>query len=201
MAKYHFISSEPKTLDEQIEIWKDIPDYEGVYQASTFGRIQSLTKIRFCGPGNCATLRPGRILKLDLSNKGYYRALLQNGVGTRKRVGVHRLVLETFVGPCPEGMECCHIDGNPSNNKLENLKWGTHLENMRDRDRHGTKAEGERIGTSKLKKEEVKTIKRLLKENEGIYGTYAKLARMFNVNITIICDIRDKRWWKHIPDE
>jgi hypothetical protein len=53
---------------------------------------------------------------------------------------VHRLVLEAFVGPCPEGMECRHLDGDPANNRLENLRWGTHRENAADQVRHGTAA-------------------------------------------------------------
>ncbi len=50
---------------------------------------------------------------------------------------VHRLVLEAFVGPCPPGMQCRHLDGNPANNRLENLAWGTHAENAADKIRHG----------------------------------------------------------------
>ncbi len=58
--------------------------------------------------------------------------------GTKKQVYVHQLVLGAFVGPCPIGMECRHLDGNPSNNFLSNLRWGTHLENMEDMRRHGS---------------------------------------------------------------
>jgi HNH endonuclease len=51
---------------------------------------------------------------------------------------VHILVLEAFVGPCPEGLECRHLDGNPGNNRLDNLCWGTRKENYDDSVRHGT---------------------------------------------------------------
>lgn len=51
---------------------------------------------------------------------------------------LHRLILETFKGSCPEGMECCHEDGNKSNCRLSNLYWGTRLENIQDAIRHGT---------------------------------------------------------------
>jgi hypothetical protein len=51
---------------------------------------------------------------------------------------VHRLVLKAFVGPCPEGMEGCHWDGDACNNKLDNLRWATHAENVEDSIRHGT---------------------------------------------------------------
>jgi hypothetical protein len=51
---------------------------------------------------------------------------------------VHTLVLEAFVGPCLPGMECCHRDGNPANNRLDNLRWDTRAANRRDMLRHGT---------------------------------------------------------------
>lgn len=51
---------------------------------------------------------------------------------------VHRLVLEAFVGPCPEGMEGCHGDGDPTNNSLGNLRWDTATSNQLDKVRHGT---------------------------------------------------------------
>lgn len=57
---------------------------------------------------------------------------------------VHRLVLETFAGPCPPDMECRHLDGNRSNNALSNLRWGTKLENEADKDRHGKRPRGRR---------------------------------------------------------
>jgi len=51
---------------------------------------------------------------------------------------VHRLVLETYVSPCPQGMQCRHLNGNKQDNRLENLKWGTGSENAQDAVRHGT---------------------------------------------------------------
>lgn len=65
-------------------------------------------------------------------------------MGKRPRVYVgshqfiHRLVLMTFVGPCPEGMEACHLDGDVLNNGVENLRWDTHESNMGDKKEHGT---------------------------------------------------------------
>lgn len=55
---------------------------------------------------------------------------------------VHRMVLETFVGPCPDGMLGCHNDGNTANNRRTNLRWDTPAANMADKDRHGTARRG-----------------------------------------------------------
>jgi hypothetical protein len=59
-------------------------------------------------------------------------------LGRKDQRYIHRLVLEAFVGPCPDGMECRHLDGNPGNNRLDNLAWGTRAENQADSIRHET---------------------------------------------------------------
>lgn len=63
-------------------------------------------------------------------------------IGNRFYKNLHRLVLETFIGPCPKGMECRHLDGNPENNNIKNLCWGTHSENMKDMFKHGRSNKG-----------------------------------------------------------
>jgi hypothetical protein len=78
---------------------------------------------------------------------------------------VHRLVLAAFVGPCPSAHECCHRNGNPSDNRLENLYWGTRSQNMADSKRHGTIARGERHGQSKLNQIKVAAARVLLANN------------------------------------
>ncbi len=63
---------------------------------------------------------------------------------------VHTLVAEAFIGPVPEGCETRHLDGNPSNNRADNLKYGTKKENMADREAHGRTRRGELGGNAKL---------------------------------------------------
>ena len=63
---------------------------------------------------------------------------------------VHRLVLETFCGPCPPGQECLHGDGDRANAAVANLRWGTRKENIEDAMRHGTATVGARNGAAKL---------------------------------------------------
>ncbi len=64
---------------------------------------------------------------------GYPRVNL----GGRTRL-IHQLVLEAFVGPRPEGLVTRHLNGNPRDNRLANLRWGTHQENSADAMLHGT---------------------------------------------------------------
>ena len=68
---------------------------------------------------------------------GHVLVSLQSGYKVRTKKLVHRLVLETFVGPCPDGMETRHLNGDPSDNRLANLAWGTPKENHTDKVRHG----------------------------------------------------------------
>lgn len=116
--------------------WRAIPGWEGFYEASSDGQIRSMDR---SAPG-----RPGvtmhwksRILSQSLTRDGYPQVwLCRNNKRTTSRVS--RLVATTFHGPCPEGMECRHLDGNKLNNTPENLAWGTRSENTYDRIAHGT---------------------------------------------------------------
>jgi len=111
------------------ESWLPVVGWEGLYQVSDWGRVRSLM------PGSRA--KDG-LLKPQAHPSGHLHVSLyghsKNGT-TRK---VHHLVLEAFDRPCPEGMECRHLDGNPTNNVLSNLVWGTRAENVHDSLRHGT---------------------------------------------------------------
>lgn len=117
-----------------MEIWKDIPDYEGRYQVSNMGRVKSLKrKVRsvnwYSGKEFFRTV-PERILKPGRSCKsGHLSVVLEHG-GTGKPV--HQLVMRAFVGNPPHGMEVLHINGNPTDNRLENLRYGTRTENILD---------------------------------------------------------------------
>lgn len=105
---------------------------------------------------------------------------------------VHRLVLEAFVGPCPPGLECRHLNGNPTDNRLENLAWGTHTENMADRTRHGTDNRGTRSRTAKLTQENVYAIRTL---HRWAGYTKRELAQMFGVSFHTVTDVILRRRW------
>ena len=130
---------------------------------------------------------------LGKTKKGH-RYVIFPGVNLRY---VHRLVLEAFVGPCPDGMECRHnTDPNPSNNNLDNLRWGTHSENERDKAVHGTHRKGERHPISKLTADLVADIRRRHAAGER----QMDLALAFGVHrITIHGIVRHpERHWPHV---
>ena len=111
------------------EIWKDIPGYEGRYQASTEGRIRSIDHFVPCAHGGQRLVR-GRILRPSGSKRDphLYVVLGHKAPGSP----VHRLIATTFIGPRPNGYDIRHLDGNPTNNKVSNLAYGTRTENILD---------------------------------------------------------------------
>lgn len=115
----------------QLEEWKEVPGFEEIYEVSTTGRVRSLDRVVDHPVSIKKTVR-GRELKPARKKSGYYHVNLQKG-GKQHTKYIHRLVLEVFVSPCPEGMECRHLDYDQSNNNLSNLEWGTHKENCLDR--------------------------------------------------------------------
>jgi len=117
------------------ELWLPIPGFEGFYEVSNQGRVRSLGRRVVYADGSVHT-HPGKLLRQSICKMGRHRVDLRAN-GKRSNRLVHRLVLEAFVGPCPPGMECCHFDDNPSNNCLDNLRWGTRMENFDDRARNG----------------------------------------------------------------
>lgn len=108
--------------------------YEGRYEVSDMGNVRSLDRIRSHGKR-----WRGRTLKPIPMPRGYL--LVNLWFDNKQRMFlIHRLVLTAFVGPAPEATEALHADGDPTNNSLSNLSWGTHSENMLDQVAHGTHA-------------------------------------------------------------
>ena len=115
-----------------MEAWKPAPGYEGIYEVSDLGRVRSLPRRDTKG----RRVR-GRVRTLTAGPSGHQKVNLhRGGVGHSEKV--HRLVALAFLGAPSEGQEVRHLDGDPSNNKVDNLRWGTRSENIRDSVRHGT---------------------------------------------------------------
>lgn len=179
-----------------MEIWRDTPGYGGHYQASSIGRVRSKDRVikKYSGLVNKVVNQKykGRILKSKPGKDGYI--IVHLGVNKRKyNVQVGRLVLMAFVGLPKPDQECCHNNGNPSDNSLSNLRWDTHKENNRDRLKHGTYATGSNHHMSKLTESDVKDI--FSSSERG-----CDLALRYGVHQSIISDIRKRRTWKNITN-
>jgi hypothetical protein len=120
-----------------MEEWKAINNYEGLYEVSSYGRVRSLPRSWISGMGLVRTI-PLTYKSQSKDKDGYLRVTLCKE-GKKARVRTHHLVLNAFIGPCPEGLQCRHLDGDRTNNHTENLKWGTPSENAYDRVKHGRK--------------------------------------------------------------
>ena len=133
-----------------------------------------------------------RRLASPMDSHGYKRVELY-GRG-RKRVFVHALVLESFVGPCPNGMECRHLDGDKTNNHVTNLTWGTRSENVHDTLLHGTSNHGERSGSAKLTNDDVLQIRQRAADGE----LHRVIAEDFPVARNTITRIVNRLRWKNV---
>lgn len=118
------------------ESWSSLPHWEGFYAVSDLGRVRSLARQIVRSDGRVLNLRE-KFLKHGVGPQGYHSVGLSRAC-ENYLMKVHRLVLLSFVGPCPDGMEGCHNDGDTSNNCLYNLRWDYHTNNMFDAIAHGT---------------------------------------------------------------
>ncbi len=129
----------PATGEEWLanERWLPVVGYEGMYEVSDKGRVRSLDRIVEYPDDRPGYFRPGRLLSASLTKAGGYLQVTLTRDGVCRTKKVHILVLEAFRGPRPEGMKGCHDDDDPTNARLENLRWDTHSGNMRDCVRNG----------------------------------------------------------------
>lgn len=114
------------------EEWRPVSGFEGQYEVSSNGRVRSLDRTIIKSDGRVCKFK-GKVLNLNANSHGYVTARFPK----RSAVGVHRLVAEAFI-PNPEGLpNVLHWDDNPTNNRKENLRWGTQRDNIRDILRNG----------------------------------------------------------------
>lgn len=148
------------------------------YEVSSRGRVRS----RFvrCGHG-------WRILK-QVDAQGYRRVDLGR---SQPRKMVHILVLTAFVGPCPEGMQTRHLNGNRADNRLGNLAWGTAKENVGDKFTHGTIAFGKDHPLVRLDESKVREIR-------TSRASQRALARRFGVAKSTIAQVQSGVTWRGV---
>jgi len=158
---------------------KPIRGFPG-YAVTKDGRVWSTPKL--------GGTKSGQWLIPHSDVSGHLRVWLYRG-GEKIGRAVHRLVLETYIGPCPEGMECRHLNGNPTDNNLGNLMWGTRSENQIDSVMHGTAA------NLKLTVSDIKII--VYMHRTGLF-LQREIAEIYRVTQATISDILCKRTWRHL---
>jgi hypothetical protein len=124
-------------MENAAEEWRDIRDWEGLYQVSNFGRVRSVprTQVRLSKNGKPTTFRYGyKLLKPGKKDTGYLLVVLSDMTNGRQSIArVHRLVCEAFHGPQPGwDYEVAHSDHDKTNNASTNLRWATHYDNIQD---------------------------------------------------------------------
>ena len=179
---------------DEIEIWCPVVGFEDRYHVSNHGRVKSLNyerrgyeKILNLTNLNCGPTRRGNLV---------YKRIALHKNSKRFDILVHRLVMEAFIGPCPNGYQVNHIDGDGCNNHISNLEYVTQSGNIR----HAIDvlcrdfAKGERITLSKLTELDIKEIRALYKS--GI--VQVDLAKRYKVTQTTISSILLRKTWKHV---
>lgn len=107
-----------------MEIWKNVPEFNGIYQISNLGRLKSFKEIK-----------SGRILS-NINRQGGYLSVVLQYKGFIRYTRIHRLVAETFISNPDNKPEVNHIDGNKQNNCVDNLEWVTRKENAAHARKH-----------------------------------------------------------------
>ena len=166
-----------------------IEGYPG-YRIGRDGEVQSCWSrgFRRTPTGTWRPLKPYR------RRRGCLTVNLHRDGGETSRY-VHHLVLEAFVGPRPLGLICCHNDGDPANNRVENLRWDTYQSNSDDMLCHGTRLMGAATARSKLDEDQVVAIRR--SRSEGV--PLAELASVYGVTRQNVQAIVHRRSWRHLP--
>lgn len=170
--------------EDRMEMWRHIPEYER-YKISNLGRV--------VGPGRRGN---EKLLKLQLNHNGYLRAYLSKNGKARVRP-VHQLVLEAFIGSRPDGHQCAHINGNRLDNRLENLKYCTVLENIRHKYIHGTmrtRGPDGNMPNGRLTSEDRIEIRE--RHIRGPKGNTVLLAKEFKVTVGTITRLIAGKTWK-----
>lgn len=170
------------------EIWKDIPGYEGRYQASSDGRIRSLDRVVIARSktGKPYSRRVKGKIKEQIPNHSP-TPYLSVGLDDNRRPLVHCLVALAFLGPRPIGQEVRHLNNNYLDNRAENLAYGTHRENMAD----STKEERH---SHRLSPKEVRKIRERIQSGE----TNTSISKDYDVSDVVISNIRLGRRYKWV---
>lgn len=183
-----------ETVDSGGVRYRHIPGYNG-YSVNTNGDIYSHWTHIGNGYNKKSIIDYNYYRKLNgtLDDGGYLKFCIRRESKPVYILG-HQLVLLTFIGPVPLNKECCHKNDIHNDNRLENLYYGTKIENMEDKYRNNPdKYIGENHGRAKLKEVDIFEIRKL--SSMGKLGT--EIAKLYNVNSSTIYAILNNKNWQH----
>lgn len=183
-----------KTKNLEDEIWKDIENYESIYQISNCGRIKSLDRYIYQrdAEGNLyERFVPEKVLSLKKNNgNGYIVASLSNGFEQQSsNFYIHILVAKHFIPNIFNKPTVNHIDGNKSNNCVNNLEWATQKEQAQ----HAIKNNLTTVNTKKLNEEKAVEIYKLVWSNQY---TVKEISNIYDISKYTIWAIKNKKAWK-----
>lgn len=179
-------------METAVEVWKDIPNYKGLYQVSNLGRVKSLKRFRKGNP----TLTPvkERILKSALTNCGYVRfRLCKNNIFSN--LSIHRLVAISFLKNPKKKPQVNHINGIKTDNRVENLEWCTAKENSKHAFKTGLKSgvKGSLNVNAIINEDDVSKIRKI-----GKSKTQEEIGNIFGINRRTVGKIIRKITWRHV---
>lgn len=165
--------------------WLTIP-FAPSYEISDAGTVRRRVACK-CSPA-------GKIMALTPHAKGYLRVKLVEVSGNAKSYEVHRILTLAFHGEPPSSdHEACHLNGKSTDNRKDNLVWGTNRENSAHRLIHGTDNRGEKSRRARLTSVDVVAIRSLYEQ----FGP-KRLGSLFEVSASHICRIAAQSSWRHV---
>ena len=156
------------------EVWKDVVGYEKLYEVSSYGIVRR--KVQYHSYDK-------RRLTFRYNKHDKHQRVKLSNRGTKKLFFVHRLVSTAFLGPIPKGYEVNHLDGNPENNRIDNLEYVTRSQNRK----HATRV----LGKGVLNGEVISKIKEYLTEGR----TQENIANLLGVGQTVVSKISRGVHW------
>lgn len=171
-----------------VEEWRPvhITHFSSRYSVSNLGRVRSNSTYH--------RKEPYGIIKPSPNHSGYLSVGLRLS-GVTQRVSIARLVLNAFIGPCPDDCEALHGPGGRQDNRIVNLSWGTHKQNCADKLRDGTSQHGERNGVAVLTDQSVREI---LAISKHLKWSQTRIANGYGIERVTVSSIVTGRAWKHI---
>lgn len=186
------------------EVWKAIPGFEGYYEVSSLGRVRSLDRV-VRHPKGTRTVR-GRIVRQGTIWSGYKKVCLSKS-NRPTTMAVHRIVCAAFHGEPPSDKHhAAHKNGIRDDNRSENLRWATAIQNEADKNTHGTstrgrdtvpshrRPRGERHGCAVLSEEQVRYARVAMQSGVSAYC----VSKMLGITHTSAKDIHKRKTWRHI---